>query len=68
MFFQSEKVSDWTVEVPLMNGDNINTACQIHSSAEVKDVFYDLQGRRLAAPPKKGVYIQDGKKILITKD
>ena len=68
MFFQSEKVSDWTVEVPLMNGDNINTACQIHSSAEVKDVFYDLQGHRLAAPPKKGVYIQDGKKILITKD
>ena len=26
--------------------------------------YYDLQGRRLAAPPAKGVYIQDGRKVL----
>ncbi len=35
---------------------------------EPTGAVYDLLGRRLAAPPKKGVYIQDGKKILITKD
>jgi hypothetical protein len=26
--------------------------------------YYDLQGRRLAAPPAKGVYIQNGRKVL----
>lgn len=26
--------------------------------------LHDLQGRRLAAPPAKGVYIQDGRKVL----
>ena len=26
--------------------------------------YYDLQGRRLAAPPAKGVYIQDGRKMV----
>ncbi len=26
--------------------------------------FYDLQGRLLATPPAKGVYIQDGRKVL----
>ena len=31
---------------------------------ETKDAIYDLQGRRLAAPPAKGVYIQDGRKVL----
>ena len=31
---------------------------------EAKDAIYDLQGRRLAAPPAKGVYIQDGRKVL----
>ena len=31
---------------------------------ETKGAIYDLQGRRLAAPPAKGVYIQDGRKML----
>lgn len=31
---------------------------------ETKGAIYDLQGRRLAAPPAKGVYIQDGRKVL----
>jgi hypothetical protein len=26
---------------------------------------YDLQGRRLAQKPTKGVYIQDGKKVIV---
>lgn len=31
---------------------------------ETKGAIYDLQGRRLAAPPAKGVYIQNGRKML----
>ena len=28
------------------------------------DIIYDLQGRRLQGEPHKGLYIQNGKKIL----
>jgi hypothetical protein len=27
--------------------------------------IYDLQGRRLTQKPTKGVYIQDGKKVVV---
>ena len=33
------------------------------TSSSAPSSLYDLQGRRLAAPPAKGVYIQDGRKI-----
>ena len=29
--------------------------------------LYDLQGRRLTDRPSKGVYIQDGKKVVVKK-
>jgi hypothetical protein len=28
------------------------------------DAVYDLQGRRLAAQPRKGIYIVNGKKVI----
>ena len=31
---------------------------------ENKDILYDLQGRALNSPPAKGIYIQDGHKIV----
>ena len=30
-------------------------------------VLYDLQGRRVEATPKKGIYIVNGKKVVISK-
>lgn len=33
--------------------------------AENKNEYYDLSGRRLAAPPSKGIYIHNGKKIVV---
>lgn len=39
---------------------NISTAFPDASSE-----IYDLQGRRLSAIPQKGVYIQNGKKIIV---
>ena len=37
---------------------------QVAMERKTDDVIYDLQGRRLASPPEKGVYIQDGKKYV----
>lgn len=43
--------------------EDVNTdATQQHT-----DVIYDLQGRRVAKPMKGGIYIINGKKVLITK-
>lgn len=43
--------------------EDVNTdATQQHT-----DVIYDLQGRRVAKPMKDGIYIINGKKVLITK-
>jgi serpin B len=30
-----------------------------------KDVLYNLQGQRLTTPPTKGIYIQNGKKVVV---
>ena len=32
--------------------------------SEQKDVIYNLQGQRLSAPPARGLYIKNGKKVL----
>ena len=45
--------------------DDVNAITHVlgtHSGDE--PISYDLQGRRLAAPPAKGVYIRDGKKVV----
>ena len=43
--------------------EDVNTdATQQHT-----DAIYDLQGRRVAKPMKGGIYIINGKKVLITK-
>ncbi len=34
------------------------------SAVKTVGVIHDLQGRRLASPPDKGVYILDGKKYV----
>ena len=42
----------------------INSLASV-STQSAPAVLFDLQGRRLAAPPAKGVYIRDGKKVVI---
>ena len=46
---------------------SLDTAIRSVASAipEVSSDLYDLQGRRLNAQPTKGVYIQNGKKVVI---
>ena len=52
---------------PVINGTNNETTNIIHSKSSIDDtcqIFYDLQGRRLTQKPKKGVYIQNGRKVI----
>ena len=37
----------------------------VTSSSETQPTLHDLQGRRLSQKPAKGVYIQDGKKVVV---
>ena len=47
------------------DAESITSASQpIRLIRNLHTQVYDLQGRRLAAPPAKGVYIQDGRKVL----
>ena len=38
----------------------------LRGSEVASQELYDLQGRRLSAPPSKGLYIKGGKKIVVT--
>ena len=37
-------------------------SANLHST---KHLFFDLSGRRLAAPPTRGVYVNDGKRMVV---
>ena len=49
-------------DFPKGNATNMKS---VRQTAGASSVFYDLQGRRLATPPTKGIYIQNGKKIVV---
>ncbi len=36
----------------------------VNKAAAVKGTIYDLQGRRVDSPSRRGVYIKDGRKII----
>ena len=48
---------------------NIEDATGIYTMSDVRskmeEVYFDLQGRKLSGKPNKGIYIQNGKKIII---
>lgn len=56
--FRSESSEEWIMEIP--NGIRQSTSSSTKSSS-----LYDLSGRRLSSEPQKGVYIKDGKKVVI---
>ena len=45
-------------------GNESGLELQYTDHFQQSDCVYDLQGRRLANPPAKGVYIRDGKKVV----
>ncbi len=48
--------------VPL---DDVDGVVSVHKDCSNTTIKYDLQGRRLMQKPTKGVYIQDGKKVVV---
>ena len=48
--------------VPL---DDVDGVVSVHKDCSNTTIKYDLQGRRLTKKPTKGVYIQDGKKVMV---
>ena len=47
--------------VPL---DDVDGVASVHKDCSNTTIKYDLQGRRLTQKPAKGLYIQDGKKVV----
>ena len=43
----------------------INSASLNDNEEMINDNWYDLQGRRIAKPTKAGLYIKNGKKMVI---
>lgn len=69
-FIGSEVISVYDGDKCIFTTDNFRqpavstTGLQDLKSQHKTEVVYDLQGRRLSTIPPKGVYIQNGKKIL----
>lgn len=47
-----------------INGD-ATEIIDIESGNEAHDVYYDMQGRRISTPTRSGIYIKNGKKVII---
>ena len=55
----------WDFRRPVLRGEQQAINSSVPASGQSASVsIFDLQGRRLAAPPAKGVYIRDGRKVV----
>lgn len=52
-------------EVVYQYSEDVLPIRDVLNSEEQSPSYYDLQGRRLAFPPRRGLYISDGKKISV---
>lgn len=43
----------------------VSSVPSVNASPAISKFIYDLQGRRLTEQPRKGVYIQDGRKVVV---
>lgn len=49
--------------------DDVTEVDVVKANEENKDsaLYYDLQGRRMVSPKSNGLYIKNGKKVIIKK-
>jgi len=45
--------------------DDVDGVVGVHKVCSETTPIYDLQGRHLTQKPAKGIYIQDGKKVVV---
>ena len=57
-----EPWKDFRNIVPL---DDVDGVVGVHKVCSETTPIYDLQGRHLTQKPAKGIYIQDGKKVVV---
>ena len=46
-------------------GDGTTSIRELRMENEGRDEWYDLQGRRIEQPTKAGLYIKNGKKVIV---
>lgn len=63
----SAKSGDCTGRFLLHFSDETTGIDDINSSVEENSTFYSIQGVKVTSPSQKGVYIQNGKKVMINK-
>ena len=51
----------------IVGGGNATGIESIHNSQFTIDSYYDLNGRKVATPNRKGIYIHNGKKVVVRK-
>ncbi len=61
----SEEQYTATLTLPLDDVAVRDIPASIVNGKSVNGKWYDLSGRRLSTPPAKGVYIRDGKKVVV---
>ena len=49
----------------IVGGGNATGIESIHNSQFTIDSYYDLQGRKVTTPNRKGIYIHNGKKVIL---
>lgn len=63
--FRSESSDEWTTNVPKDSEDIQSIISPVSTHPSTNQSIHDLQGRRLTVPPVKGLYIQNGRKVIV---
>ena len=53
------------VVLPLEDDATLIKSCDMAAQCQRDSIFYDLQGRRISGQPKAGIYIRDGRKVVV---
>ena len=53
--------------VPFKKEDTVTGIAGINAHENIQDVWFDISGRRIKKPVASGVYIHNGKKVMIAK-
>ena len=53
------------VVLPLEDDATLVKSCDMAAQCQRDSIFYDLQGRRIGGEPKAGIYIRDGRKVVV---